>query len=384
MILKQEICTHNKCRLNAFGKQNKCIFHCGKDDWNEDNDELFWKEIRELHQSGEDFYMFQDIVFPSKLHIFHKPEFTNKDYILEEDYLFWKKGEKKSFGNLAQFTNCIFDKFSFQFIETQTLNLTNCSIKDNLDISLMYIENISISQCVNINSLRIDTNSLKNLHITDCTLKDLELKNIKANSIKLELLNIETITFNDLTLKNGIFKNLNIQEVKNNAMIFLEDAKRFFYQNVVIKIADREYFRFLKKVFTEKEDFINVNEMYTHEMNSYYRDLYEKLNKCENLSTNIENFLVVFFAKYASNFGESWIRPLGLLILTLIFNVWCTNDYSISYLFSNTDELWKQVFKSIYFFDKETFTPLRTIFNIFQGLFIYQLIVAIKRKIKFS
>lgn len=330
MILKQEICIHNKCRLNAFGKQNKCIFHCEKDNWNENNDELFWKEIRKLHKPEEDFYMFQDIVFPSPLHIekyfFHKQEFCNEDYILEEDYLFWEKGEKKSFGKFAQFTNCIFDEFFFRYIETKTLNLINCSIKNNLDISVMYIKNICISQCVNINSLRIDTNSLKNLSIIDCTLKDLELKSIKTDSIKLELLNIETITFNDLTLKNGIFKNLNIQEVKNNAMIFLEDAKRFFYQNVIIKIADREYFRFLKKVFTEKEDFINVNEMYTHEMNSYYRDLYEKLNECKNFSTNLQNFLVVFFAKYTSNFGESWIRPLGLLILTSIFNVLCTND----------------------------------------------------------
>lgn len=388
MILKQKICSHSKCSLNAFEKQDKCILHCEKDNWDEYDDELFWKEIRKLHQPEEDFYVFQDIVFPSLLSIkkyhFHKPEFTNKDYILEEDYLFWEKGEKKSFGNLAQFTNCIFDKFFFRYIETQTLNLTNCTIKNNLDISLMYIENIFISQCVNINNLKIDTNNLKVLNIIDCTLEDLELINIKTDSIKLESLNIRTITFNDLTLKNGIFENLNIQKVKDTAKFFLEDTKRFFYKNVIVKIADREYFRFLKKIFSEKEDFINVNEMYTLEMNSYYKELYEKLSECKNFSTNLQNFLVVFFAKYASNFGESWIRPLGLLILTSFFNVWCTNDYSISYLFSNTDELLKELFKSIYFFDKETFTPLRTIFNIFQGLFIYQLIVAIKRKIKFS
>ncbi|WP_151951436.1 hypothetical protein [Aliarcobacter butzleri] len=383
MVLKQEICIHSKCRLNAFGKQNKCIFHCEKNNWNENDDELFWKEIRKLHQFEEDFYMFQDIVFPSPLHHFYKEEFFNKDYILEYDYLFWKKGEKKSFGNLAQFTNCVFDEFAFRFFEAQTINLTNCTIKNNLDFSFMYVENLSISKSKNINRLEI-SNHLKTLDIDDCSIKELGLKNVKVDSIKLQSLDIETITFNDLTLKNGVFQNLNIKIVKDNAMIFLEDSKRFFYKNVIVKIADREYFRFLKKIFSEKEDFINVNEMYTLEMNSYYKELYEKLNGCKNFSTNLQNFLIVFFAKYASNFGKSWIRPLGLLILTSIFNVWCTNDYSINYLFSNIDELWKQVFKSIYFFDKETLTPLRTIFNIFQGLFIYQLIVAIKRKIKFS
>ena len=123
--------------------------------------------------------------------------------------------------------------------------------------------------------------------------------------------------------------------------------------------------------------------MYKQEMNSYYKELLQNLKKRKNRVSTIQNFIVAGFAKFTSNFGESWFRPLILLIITSFFNVLCTNDYTLSYLFSGSGELWDKIAKSIYFFDKETFSIGKLFFNIIQALLIYQLIFSIKRKLKY-
>lgn len=378
-------CSHSNCNLEVFNNQSTCILHCKKEIWDEINVPLFWKKIRLLNISAKDFFMFIDIIFPPFpiKHLFLSKGFQNSDYILEEDYLFWEAGQTKNFGNFAQFKNCTFYNFYFHYIKSKTINFSNCTIEKTLNLNSLYIENIYIWDSEEINNLKIATNHLDTLELKNSNIEKLEIKNIQTNSISLISLNIQTIIFNNFRIKEGIFQDLDIKNIENNATIFLDDIKKFFYQNVTVKKADREYFRFLKKIFTEKDDFINMNEMYKQEMDSYYKELLLNLKKRKNRVSTIQNFIVAGFAKFTSNFGESWFRPLILLIITSFFNVLCTNDYSLSYLFSGVGELWDKIAKSIYFFDKETFSIGKLLFNIMQVLLIYQLIFSIKRKLKY-
>lgn len=378
-------CSHSKCNLEVFNNQNTCILHCKKDTWDEINDPLFWKEIRLLNIAAKNFFIFTDIIFPPFpiKHLSFTKEFKNSDYILEEDYLFWEVGQTKSFGNIAQFTNCTFYNFYFHYIESKTINFSNCTIEKTLNLNSLYIENIYILDSKKINNLEITTNHLNTLELKNSNIEKLEIKNIQTNFISLISLNLQTVIFNNFRIKEGIFQDLDIKNIENNATIFLDDIKKFFYKNVTVKKADREYFRFIKKIFTEKDDFINMNEMYKQEMDSYYKELLQNLKKRKNRVSTIQNFIVAGFAKFTSNFGESWFRPLILLIITSFFNVLCTNDYTLSYLFSGSGELWDKLAKSIYFFDKETFSIDKLIFNIIQALLIYQLIFSIKRKLKY-
>lgn len=381
-------CSVKNCAHPPFDNHENCILHCDKSEWNNENDEIFWDRIRADMQDEHDFFMFVNIIFPSFINNRPYPQgFNNGDFILEDDYLFWKAGNKKSFKSLAQFTNCTFYNFDFFYIKAQTLNFTDCIVKGKITFFLMSIENIFIVGSKEINELRIDTNNLKKLSLSNFISNKIEMKSLKVNSITLSKLNIHTVVFNELFINNGKFEDLHVNTVAENATLFIDDTKKFFYQNVVVKNADREYFRFLKKLFTEKDDFINANEMYRCEMESYYKEILQQLKLRKNIVNNLQNLIVAGFAKWTSNFGESWLRPLGLLLITLFLNISITKGYSLHYLLCclwNIDgDFWNEMIKSMYFFEKESFTLTKLLFNILQGLLIYQIVVSIKRKIKY-
>jgi len=94
---------------NKNDEQGKNILYSDKNDWNEEKDNLFWEEIRKLPPEENDFFFFENIIFPSPLLNVKKYStnpigFFTKDYILKEHYLFWEKGQKKDFGGVVQFT----------------------------------------------------------------------------------------------------------------------------------------------------------------------------------------------------------------------------------------------------------------------------------------
>ncbi len=372
-------------------EENYDILYCEKTNYDEQQNLEFWQKLRDLIQNQknkdvlyikDDMYMFQNIVFPP-FDIFTMMKIENSNSEIKEDYLFWEKGQNKDFKNLVQFTNCTFYNFKFNDITVQSLNFTDCIINGELLFYFNNIDNIIFHKIKEIDKLEINTSNLKMLQLNECMINNLKIKNTKVKLIILLNLNIQSILMDTLSIKEGKFNDLNIQTIEDNTTIFLDDIKKFFYNNVNIKNANREYFRFFKKFFNEKDDFINYNEMYEKEMESYFKELKIKIKERKDLISNLQNILVVGFSKYTSTFGRSSLRPFSLLIVCSFLNVYFTNDYSLNYLFSGYGNLWKQIFQSVYFFDKETLTPLRAIFNILQGLLIYQLVVSIKRKIKY-
>jgi hypothetical protein len=66
----------------------------------------------------------------------------------------------------------------------------------------------------------------------------------------------------------------------------------------------------LKLALDNQKDHINANEFYSLEMKAYERVLQEKPWR-----THFQKKLVFSIHKFASNFGQSWIRPLILIIL---------------------------------------------------------------------
>lgn len=328
-------CSITNCVHPPIDNHDNCILHCDKSEWNDENDKVFWDCIRADIQDNDDFFIFVNIVFPSFINYRpYKQGFIDADFILENDYLFWKAGNKKSFKSLAQFTNCTFYNFDFFSIEAQTLNLSDCIVKGKLTFFATYIRNlyISTSSEIKINSIVLNNNNFENLSLNNFTADTIEMTSLKINSIALSKLHVFTVNFNNISIKKGIFEDLHIDTVEKKSTLFIDDTKKFFYRNVVVKNADREYFRFFKKLFTEKDDFINTNEMYRCEMESYFKEILQQLKLRKNIVNNLQNLIVAGFAKWTSNFGESWLRPLGLLLITLFINIYVTNGYSLHYL----------------------------------------------------
>lgn len=365
---------------------------CDKSKWDNSKSDEFWKLLRYLINNDNndhvkhiqnDMYMFENIVFPPFRNHFVSQDFQNPEFILKEDFLFWQKGEKKDLKNLVQFTKCTFYNFDFMYMAGATVTFENCNIQGNITFFLSNIQSIYLKNSSKIDTFTIKTMTIDTLDIRDNSIKNLIVDNSNFMSLVLQNLNIDTALINKIFVKHGNFQDINVKIIKDNFILLIENINQFSCNNMNVISANREYFRFFKKFFNEKDDFINYNEMYEKEMESYFKELKIKIKEKKDLISNLQNILVVGFAKYTSIFGKSSLRPFILLIVCSFLNVYFTNDYSLSYLFSGCGNLWKQIFQSVYFFDKETLTPLRAIFNILQGLLIYQLVVSIKRKIKY-
>lgn len=393
-------CSHPNCDLEVFENNDKCIFHCEKNswfiineknkkNWNEKNVNNFWENIRKYIKFRQNnyqwVYYFDSFIFPDILIDIRYELPINENKVLQKDFYFWRKGDKLEFDKFVSFKNCkfydflfydevIIDSISFENIKAEIIKLSNTEIKS------LYFDKINDKSKIELDNITITEN---------CSFNDLKVDHLSLHDVKFEYITIKTshfhsAFFSNIRINNGLFISSTVDDIWSSHGFHIVNKDTFTYFNMNIKKANREYFRLMKNYFFDKKDYINGNEMYHKEMDSHLKKTYYLLtNKCEGGFGNFENLIIALFGKYSSNFGQSWLLPLFWIIFTLFLNLYFTSAQNFFDLLKNMPQLLDEMAQLFYIKDKENFRIIDLLFKIPIGLFIYQLTVAIKRKIKY-
>jgi hypothetical protein len=153
----------------------------------------------------------------------------------------------------------------------------------------------------------LEENQRKNLEKGDY-LPNIEIENSILNNMKFincDFSEAEQIEIENSSLTKTEFVNVNWGEISEKRIC----PKLFKGLPEEVEKA-RDVYRQLKLALDNQKDHINANEFYSLEMKAYERVLREKPWK-----THFQKKLVFSIHKFVSNFGQSWIRPLILIIL---------------------------------------------------------------------
>lgn len=385
-------CTNENCERTPYNQlpNGKCILHCSKDDWydnyadiykNEDNQE-FWKEIRAIRQK-QNFMMFEEIIFPSTTR-FHRVlnGMYGSSEVLEKDFLFWKKGEKKEIDELLQFRNCTFYNFDFYAIDAGSVIFENIEVRGELGILFSDITLIILRDSQKINKLYIKNQKETELELFNSQFDECVFEDVSFKEIRISNSTFQEIAFNGVEILKGFFKESHFRYIKQFTNFCLLDKEKFQYELVdVEKSYSKEYFRFFKHLFNEKKDYIHESEMYADEMNTYLQETWINFTKGYNYNFKyFPNLIILGFGKISSNFTQCWILPL-IWIIVLSLGFYCTSydtiilDEFVQFLspFNTQDSLGdvKNMSYSKWLLHK-----------VLSSLFLYQLVITLKRKTK--
>lgn len=387
-------CTYKDCNRVIYDESidNKCILHCVKDNWiepphiinkNEDNID-FWIELRKPVDDRK-MFLFTGIIFPTTT-IYNRPlSHHGNDEILEKDFLFWKKGEKKEFiqkpGSMAQFIDCTFYDFDFDFINTGSLIFENILVKGRLGISFSDINLIIFRDSKRINKLDIENQKDTSLYINDSTIKLCLLRDIAFKDIKIWNTTFKEIAFNNIKIKKGLFQESSFEYIKDFTNFRVLEKEQFQYISMNVKKShSKEYFRFFKHFFNDRKDYINESDMYHQEMNTYIQELYFNFNKGYTYNFKyLPNLIILFFGKISSNFANCWILPL----LWIIFISTVFYSSSVEVVSLNDFARFINPFNVKYVEIEKISYVWWLSHKVLSSLFIYQLIIALKRKTKY-
>ncbi|NPA51700.1 MAG: hypothetical protein GXO22_02270 [Aquificae bacterium] len=254
---------------------------------------------------------------------------------------------KEEFQRLVESVNTYFAKFLFEnFLTIKQLN-TQPAIRELFIPKKRKEEEIiqvfKRKKEIIIDILRLIT-SFSYLEIDNCILNNMKFSNCdfsQADRITIKKSIIEDISFNNIDWGE-------ITENRINPELFREDPK-----------SARETYRQIKYVLDKQADHINANWFYALEMRAYERYLDNYLNikgrwkvfknyvadtlkrkvglsknwfknLLERIKNNgggcqqkeselVKDFIIFKIHKNISNFGQSWVRPLALIVLTTIF-----------------------------------------------------------------
>ena len=385
-------CQHLNCNLKVFENKNKCIFHCEKDDWfsiseknektwNKEKVDEFWEEIRiyisNRKKSYKWVYYFDNLIFPDIDISLLNGIPMNKDKKLYKDFYFWRKNDKLEFENLLEFYKC-----SFFTIRLEEITIDSISFRELKNIEKLHLNNMTLESFTFEEINHRCLIELKSLHITNyCSFRNIQVDHLSLSNTKFEKLNIlnsdfYSASFFDIIINNGLFINSKIEDVWIATGIHITNKDTFSYKNMNVLKADREYFRLLKNHYFEKQDYIEANNMYQKEMDSHLLKTYNKLTKkCDNYFKNLSELIVVGFGKFSSNFGQCWTQPLFWIILISFCFIEYFNINDISNFLNPFNTKYEEI-KEIKFFYWLTY-------KVIISLFLYQLIMSLKRKTKY-
>ncbi|MFA5215949.1 pentapeptide repeat-containing protein [Sulfuricurvum sp.] len=154
---------------------------------------------------------------------------------------------------------------------------------------------------------------------------------------------------------------------------------------------DRDTFRQIKNVYDKQANYIEANQFYAREMQSYSKELKYKKNK--NWHERAEYFLFLV-GKGVSNHGQNWLLALGWILFFSLFMFCWHQGYKLNidvltnyanYSF-NSHEFWNDLAKFANPFrldlkcdDKAYITLLHKMIS---GFLIYHFIIALRRNTK--
>lgn len=168
----------------------------------------------------------------------------------------------------------------------------------------------------------------------------------------------------------------------------LKESPNFLNIEVNEKFSNRETFRIIKNAFDSVGNNLEGNKFFAYEMRKYREEL-------KNTDKHAEK-IIFFLNEKISNFGQNYVRPIILIIVTAIVFLLLTPEYeyNVLYLFDNeclnfdlmiASEFFNGLAKSIlplHKFLKEGMEFLSLIFYIIYVSLTWQTLVALKRHTK--
>jgi len=251
----------------------------------------------------------------------------------------------------------------------------------------------------------------------------IEIRNLKAKNFLLQEININRGNYlffrlnisENFVIKNSVldrFKFIDSDFSNNDLKIELIDSSIIsveFINTSFGKVSEkricshlfendpfkaRDIYRQFKHTFDSRNDFIIGNDFYSIEMKAH-----EKYLKSQNWNkNNWQEKLVFIIHKWASNFGQSWIRPLIWIIISALTFTGIKFLYKINFPYNILPDKIGKVLNAVAIFLNEfakSLIPLfankkevhglefvSLLFSVIIAFFVYQFIVAVRRKVK--
>jgi len=384
---------------------------------------------------------FQDCIFHNYWTLYNYNILTNQDDVLyqacifQEDvtnYSYIDTKEKYSLYNTSQFDyTCRFEK---------ELNLNNVKLKKPLFYSAQnnalkeknFINKLILENCTFEQPFKLNNYEITSFNCGSTVFRNkskFEFKNNIVNSFQVSNTNFKVLVdcyqteFEIFTVEKSIFEKftgfeqcefgeenkekeitsfqyatfldfVNFREAKFYNGLDLQNTNLKEYPNfldiyVEPKNTNRETFRVIKHSFDKVGNIIEANKFFAYEMNKERQDLSTKDNLNKQIMLNLNYWI--------SNFGQSWLRPLGLIVFIAMIHTYLVYaiDNKIFQFINPSNPVYDMLNSIVNFFDdlaknilpfkkllKEGMEFISLIFLIIYSTLIYNFVVAVKRTVK--
>lgn len=325
--------------------------------------------------------------------------------------------EKIDIGNMEErytfydliINNCIFEKdlklngFNEDYL--QKIRKLGCKFQ-KYDLT---IGNLEIIDTKFESKLEIKNTSIENFNFINSNVENIfdtfQSKFIKvkfSKSIFSDFAGFEEVKFGSIDKKDNIsfitifehvtfldfssFREANFKSGLDFSKTNLKDKPNFLGVKIDSLNTKRETFRIVKSSFDNAGNQIEANKYFVKEMNAYRRELKENKGACSER-------IILFFNRIISNFGTSYLWPIFYLILFIFLYTFLLRTYQ--------NEMQYRTYALPFYLDCITewintgarnFLPfarfvggskgfefVSLLFYIIFGVFIWQIIVAVKR-----
>ncbi|MCG3657915.1 pentapeptide repeat-containing protein [Aliarcobacter butzleri] len=301
-------CCCGNCTLEVFENSDKCILHCEKDDWFDENGKL--KEHFRIIRNN--FYEQIGIYFEhtKKLNEEKTKETIRNPFITI-------KGDFNTPLENIQFPDVNFS--NFYFWQYSDLYFRNCTFYGNFNIDLYKNDKlISFENCIFKNNLIAKYQIFnKDFVLNSCFIEG-EM-NIHKSIFK-DIIDFSNSKFSDdVDLQHTTFEKIvNFRESNFKKELNLEDT--IFKSNVNFlelkaKMKNRETARIIKDSFEKQNNIIEANKFYALEMKEREDELERDIREGKNLF----EWLVFKIHGLSSNHSQDWTLALFWIINLTFF-----------------------------------------------------------------
>jgi len=274
-------------------------------------------------------------------------------------------------------------KEQIKTIEINRANIQKKMLLQNLDINGLTIKNTDFLEDSKVILQNLTVNHFSLLKILQDA-KVVMLENIRVN---------KNFKCNKMNFKNTDFNNFNVQKARTllRDVSFVDSHINILNWGNIQKIkASRNIFRLIKYVYDNQANVIEANKFYAMEMKKYKEELSTK-----SIIGNWQEKSIFWINEKMSNFGQSFMRPIGLIVFFSIMYgliIYGNEQHWLMNINSNWSEALNSFMHYLNYPFKE-FKPLEKIlktdyefmsliFNIIFSVLIWQTIVAVKRYTK--
>lgn len=301
-------CRCGNCNLEVFENSDKCILHCEKDDWFDENGKF--KEYFRIIRNN--FYEQISIYFEhtKKLNEEKTKETIRNPFITI-------KGDFNTPLENIQFPDVNFS--DFYFWQYSDLYFRNCTFYGNFKINLYKNDKlISFENCIFKNNLIAKYQIFnKDFVLNSCFIEG-EM-NIHKSIFK-DIIDFSNSKFSDdVDLQHTTFEKIvNFRESNSKKELNLEDT--IFKSNVNFlelkaKMKNRETARIIKDSFEKQNNIIEANKFYALEM----KEREDELERDIREGKNFFEWLVFKIHGLSSNHSQDWTLALFWIINLTFF-----------------------------------------------------------------